>query len=347
MSKRLFVLTIVISLLTLLSVGVIVAQDEELTAPRVALTSSTQPSYVHTVYGPITYGEAYGLAMTIDDFIIFDSHATATQSVLAGEADIVGGSLVSHLLLRQAGQDFKIFCPFISQDDFVLAARNGIDSLDALNDPATRVAVDSPGGAGDIILNALLQATGTGLTVQDLPNTTVLESSGLRTNAFAADQVDVTIIHLPQFESALEEAPDGVILASLYEDVPVFVKEAFAAPVEWLDENQAVATAFCASVLAGARELETDFDAYSAAVMEYVAEPPEEAGLQEVFGLISEYDFWSSQTGFDVEAIGFMAEMAALAGVLEEVPEDITDALDTRALDAALEMLDMMEEAES
>ena len=45
----------------------------DLPVPRVALTSPTQPSYVETIYGPITYGSEFGLDMTLDDFTIFDS----------------------------------------------------------------------------------------------------------------------------------------------------------------------------------------------------------------------------------------------------------------------------------
>ena len=138
MTKRLIPISIVVLLLiSLVGSGVVTAQDE-MEAPTVALTSPTQPSYVHTVYGPLTHGADFGLPMTMDNFLIFDSHSTATQAALAGEADIVGGSLVSHLLLRQAGQDFQIFCPFITQDDFLLVGRNGIETVEQLADPDTR-----------------------------------------------------------------------------------------------------------------------------------------------------------------------------------------------------------------
>lgn len=321
--------------------AIAVQAQEEMEAPRVALTSPTQPSYVQTVYGPVHYGEEFGLPMTIDDFQYFDSHATATQTVLAGQADIIGGSLVSHFLIREAGEDFKVFCPFVSQDDFVLSGRNGVETIEQLLDPETRVGVDSPGGAGDIILNAILEANGVDATVADLPNAIVLESSGLRTTSWAADQLDATIIHLPQHNQAVEEGgiTDAVIISALYEDVPVFVKEAYAAPADWLEENLDVATAFCASVLKAARELSADFDLYVEAVNEFVGEPPDEEALEEVWTLISEHDFWSQESGLSPEGITFMGEMAVRAGVLEEVP-DAEEVLDTRAMEAALEMLE-------
>jgi ABC-type nitrate/sulfonate/bicarbonate transport system substrate-binding protein len=310
----------------------------ELPVPRVALTSPTQPSYVETIYGPITYGPEFGLNMTADDFTIFDSHATATQSALAGQADIVGGSFISHLLLRERGQDFRVFCSFINLDDFVIAGRNGVTEIDQLFDPEVRVAVDSPGGAAEIILNSMLQAAGTGKTVADIPNTNILESSGLRTSAYVADEVDATVIHLPQFRQAAEQIPDAVIITTQYGDVPIFIKEAYAAPADWLDENLDTAAAFCASVIKASRELPEDFELYQAAVDQFVGEPPDEAELQEVFDLISQYEFWPTDGGLDPEAVTFMAEMAVTAGVLEEVP-DPAEVVDRRAIEQALQML--------
>jgi len=223
---------------------------------RVSLATGTKPSFVHTVYGPIHYGPEFGLNLTQDNFIIFESHATATQSVLAGQSAIVGGSFISHLILRETGLDFKVFCPLVNLDDFVIAGRNGVTQIEQLFDPAVRVAVDSPGGAAGIILDAMLQAAGTERTVAHLPNLRILESSSLRTSVFVAGGVDATVLHLTQFKQAAAEVPDAVIITSLYEDVPVFLKEAYAAPASWLEENQESA----ADILADEADLVDDYE---------------------------------------------------------------------------------------
>lgn len=307
-------------------------------ALRVAITSPTQPSYVETIYGPVHYGAEFGLNITADDFRIFDSHATATQTVLAGQADIVGGSFVSHLIIRERGLDFKMFCPFVNMDDFVMAGRNGVTEVEQLFDPDTRVAIDSPGGASGVILNAMLQAAGTGKTIADLPNVRILESSALRSSVFVADGVDATVIHLTQFKQAAEQVSDAVIITTLYKDVPVFIKEAFAAPASWLEENLELAASFCASVLKAARELPRDFDLFVSAVNEFVGVPPSEAMLRETFDLISTYEFWPKNGDLEPEAIIQMAKMAVLSGVLEEVP-DPNEVVDRRPMNRALELL--------
>ena len=104
---------------------------------RISLTAPIKPSDVQTIFGPVHYGPEFGLDITPDDFLTFESHATATQSVLAGETAIVGGSFVSNLLLREIGQDFKSFCPFSNLDDYVIAGRGGISRVEQLFDPTT------------------------------------------------------------------------------------------------------------------------------------------------------------------------------------------------------------------
>ena len=307
-------------------------------APQVAFTSPVQASYVNTRYGPVTYGPDFGLNISEDDFTTFDSHSTATQTALSGRADIVGGSFISHILVRQAGQDFEVFCPFLNLDDIVLVGRNGVDSVDDLFDPSTRVAVDSPGGAGAMMLNAILQANEAQGTVEDLPNTTILESSGLRATAFAADDADATVIHLPQFTQAQGEVDDGVVVASLYEDVPVFIKEAFAAPGAWLDENADAAAGFCASILMANRELPQDFETYLEAVQTYVEEPPDEEELREIFDLVQQYEFWPTEGGLDQEGVEYMIDIALESGLLEERPEDTEGIVNREILDRAVEM---------
>ena len=213
-----------------------------------------------------------------------------------------------------------------------------VTEVEQLFDPDVRVAIDSPGGAAGVILNAMLQVAGTGKTVADIPNTRILESSSLRTSVFVADGVDATVLHLAQLRQSASEIPDAVIIASLYGDVPVFIKEAYAATASWLEENQELAAAFCASVLKASRELPQDFDLYVSAVNGFVGEPPGTEVLREIFDLISKYEFWPRNGDLEPEAITFMAELAVEAGILNEVP-DPAEIVDRRPLERALELL--------
>jgi ABC-type nitrate/sulfonate/bicarbonate transport system substrate-binding protein len=306
---------------------------------RIANTSSTQPTFVATKYGVLKYGPDFGLKMSVGDWKTFDSHAVGTQTVLSGQADVVAGSFVSDMVLAEKGQKFKAFCPYISNDDFVLVGANGVTSVSQLFEPGRRIAIDSPGGAGAIILNAILAASGEKRTVADIENAQILESSGLRLSAYAAGKVDATVVHKLQYNSAESKVKQPTIIASLYESVPVFVKEVHAAPAKWLDENLDTAAAYCAGVIKGMRELKQDAALFKEAVDKYAEDKPDsQADLDEVYGLVQKYDFWPEDGGLNEKNVQFMGEVAVQSGLLKSVPK-FEDVVDPRPIEMALKML--------
>jgi ABC-type nitrate/sulfonate/bicarbonate transport system substrate-binding protein len=315
------------------------AQAQQLVrGPRVALTSPTTATSVQRIYGPVHYGAEFGLEVQPDDFTVFESHTTATQSVLAGEADIVGGSFTSTLLVRQAGQDFRVFCPNVGVLDYVLVGRNGINQIEQLLDANTRVGVNSAGSGGDAVLNSFLQAYNVDATAETLPNTLELGSSSLRLEAFSTDQVDATVLQLNQFRQVEEDIADSVIIAKLYETVPLYVHTAYSAPATWLEANQQTAAAFCAASLKAAGALSADFDLYYTAVQELMKKPPAQDEVKEVWEMVSQYDFWMQKSGISADAVTFMATVAQNAGYLDALP-DPAEVLDTATYEMALELL--------
>lgn len=312
--------------------------SEELQTLQIALSAQPQPALVPLVFGVDNHGADVGLDLSVENNVtIFDSHTTAAQTVLGGRAEVLGSSISSILSAREQGEDFKIFCPYVSMDDFVLTGANGVTTVDQLFDPSTRVAIDSPGGAGAIILNAILMGVGETRSIQELPNVQIIESSGLRTSAWAANQVDSTVIHEDQFTQAAGEVNEPVRIATLYENVDSFIKEAQAAEAGWLEENRELAASYCATTLIAMAELKADFDLFLEAVDTYVEEPPSEEELSILFDLIEQYTFWTADGGLTPEDIDFMIEVATESGVLTE-PMDGADVLDQETLDRAVEI---------
>lgn len=321
--------------------GVRVGAQQTLPVPRIAYTSPTLPSYVHTIVGPLDFGPRFGLNFTQAQLTRFESHATATQTVLAGRAEIVAGSTASHLILREQGRDFKIFAPFLGVDDFVLAVNEKVRSPEDLFNPRVRVASDSAGGAGYLILEAFLQVLNTGRRVRDIPNLVILESSGLRTTAIANGDVDASIIHIDQFMSA-NRATGGRLrtLVSLYDNVPLYMKEAFAAPASWLDRNLEVATALTAALLSANRALMRDFGYYVRSVRRIVqGGGPDEEVLRSLWDLIRRYPFWGvNDELLQRERIAFMIDLTRRSGLLSRaLPAD--EAVDLRPVQGALAMI--------
>ena len=301
--------------------------SEELVVPTIGMSSSVQPSYILAMDGPLTYGEEFGLPVTADDFVSFDSHATVVQAALSGQVDIVGASTMAHLSIISQGQDF------------VIAGRGDANSIAQMTDPDVAVALDEPGGAGAAIVDAMLMAADAGFISTDLGDALIIGSSGGRTSALASGDADITAIHLYQANSVDGETGDVNIIASLYDTVPVFMMQAYAAPADWLDENLDVAASFTAALIMSARNIHADFDTFKAAVQNYIPEPPEDATLQSIWDLASEYDFWPVNGGLEDERVQFMIDLGVAEGLVEE-GLTASDVVDRRPLEMALEMLD-------
>ena len=96
---------------------------------RVVLGSQPQASQIPLVYGVDHYGGDFGLAISVEQNVTkFDSHIDAVQTFLDGKAQIMATSFSAILDAREQGEDVKMFCPYVSMDDFVLAGAHGVNN---------------------------------------------------------------------------------------------------------------------------------------------------------------------------------------------------------------------------
>ena len=308
---------------------------------RVVLGSQPQASQIPLVYGISRYGRDFGLAKSVEQNVTkFDSHTNAVQTLLDGKAQIMATSLSAILDAREQGDDVKMFCPYVSMDDFVLAGANGVHNAGQLFDPSTRVGIDSPGGAGAIVLNALLAGTGEPRDIDEIPNQRVIESSSARTTAWADGTLDATVIHDTQYDGAEASVDRPVLIATLYENAPGFIKVAQAARADWLAQNRDLAARYCATTLRAMKTLKSEFALFLSAVNEYTDAPPSEESLRELFELIQRYPFWTDDGGLSDDSVKFMIDIARESGVLTQ-PMNAADVVDRETLSRAVELANM------
>lgn len=305
---------------------------------RIALGSQPQASQIPLVYGVDHNGGDFGLAISVEQNVTTsDSHTTAVQTFLDGKAQVMATSFSAILDAREQGENVKLFCPFVSMDDFVLAGANGVNTAGQLFDPSTRVGIDSPGGAGAIVLNAMLSGVGEPRDVDEIPTQRIIESSSARTAEWAAGGLDATVIHDTQYDGAQASVNQPVEIATLYDNAPGFIKVAQAARADWLDQNRELAARYCATTLRAMKTLKSDFGLFQAAVDEYVAEPPSDVSLRELFALIQRYPFWTEDGGLSDDSVKFMIDIASESGVLTQ-PMNASDVVDRATLSRAVEL---------
>lgn len=313
-------------------------------APLVRLAaSSSGEAYVGQYRAAQEYGDLVGIS-TEDALTEFESHATAAQVTLAGRADINSGGLTQLLQLIQEGQDFRAFCPVQKDSTEHLVGRTeAITSLDQITDPNVRVAVDSPGGLINFIMNLVFRERGMDITVDDLQNVTILEDGGLRLSALAADEVDVGSVDLFEVADLRDQVgEDAITVLSVTAADADFMANIYFAPKEWLDENTDVAGAYCAATLYANRLQASNLEEYERVVNKYIEGGVPNDVTEGIWNFARENEIWPYNTDvLDEEAVRTVIEVSVASGLLDESTLDLTfeDVVDTRPMDIANDLL--------
>ena len=295
-------------------------QAGEIIAPRFASSTSVIPIFVQQAAGPLLYGKEFGLAVPESNYQVVQSHGTAIQTVLSGDADIVAGSVFGSITAASQGVPLRLFSTARNRDDDVLAAQGNVGSLEQIiAGEDIRVSTDSKGGTAYAELQAMINAAGGDKKVGTLPNFTVLESSGQRQSALAAGQVDAAIIHVDQFWQVQKEKPDLKVLARSV-DVPPFPLTGYAAMMPWLNKNRITATAIVKSIAACTKAFTESFDEYNDAVQHLIEQPPTDSDLRRLWQFAVENKIWNVDGTMSEQGYQTAADLAVSAEVLVEAP---------------------------
>jgi ABC-type nitrate/sulfonate/bicarbonate transport system substrate-binding protein len=306
-------------------------------------TTSAGHAYVGQFHAVDLFGDRFGLPEG-NDLTEFEDESVAMQVLVGGDADILAGGLAGLLQLIQRNQNLKAFCPVqIDSTEHLVGLTDAITSLDQITDPNIRVAVDSPGGLVNFIMNLVFQQKGMGITVNDLANVTVLGDGSQRLAALAANEVDVGSVDLFELPDLQEQigAQNVTVLSVTAEDAD-FIANVLTAKQDWLDENTDLAARWCASVLYSNRVLASDYDQYKDAVNTYVEGGVDEKIIRTNWEFARDYSVWPYNTDvISPEGIQTFIDVAVDSGLLDESARDLTfeDVVDTRPMDMAMDML--------
>ncbi len=305
---------------------------------RIVLGSPPHASQIPLVYGVDHYGADFGLTISAErNVTTTDSHTSAVETSLGGTDQVLATSVSAILAARERGEDVKMFCPYVSMDDFVLVGANGVNNAGQLFEPSTRVGIDSPGGSGAIVLNSLLSGLGEQRDVHEIPNQVILESSSARLAAWTSGELDATVIHDTQYDGAHATVNQPVLIGTLYDNAPDFIKVAQAARADWLQQNRELAARYCATTLRAMKALKSDYAVFRSAVGHYVEPVPSEESLRELFALIERYPFWTEDGGLSDHSVAFMIDIAQESGVLSRAM-NAADVIDRETLNRAVEL---------
>ena len=307
------------------------------------VTSSTGQAYVGQFHAADLFGNKFGLAKD-NKLTEFEDETAAAQVLVAGRADVESSGMTQLIQLIDKGQKVKAFCPIqVDSTEQLVGLKDKITSLDQITDPDVRVAVDSPGGLVNFIMNLVFQEKGLGITVNDLENVTILGDGSQRLAALAAKEVDVgsvDLFELPDLQKQI--GADAVSLLSVTAADADFVANIYLAQSSWLDENTDLAGRYCATTLYSNRALAADYDQYNAALEKYIEGGVDEKIAKTNWDFARKYDVWPYNANvLSPEAVKTIIDVGIASGLLEESTRDLTykDIVDTRPMGIATKLL--------
>jgi ABC-type nitrate/sulfonate/bicarbonate transport system substrate-binding protein len=311
--------------------------------PIRVVTSSTGQAYVGQFHAPELFGDKFGLAPN-NQLTEFEDEGAAAQVLVSGGADAGSTGLTQVIQLISRGQKLKAFCPVqVDSTEQLVGLSDKITSLDQITDPQIRVAVDSPGGLVNFIMNLVFRQKGLGVTVADLKNVTVLGDGSQRLAALAARQVDVgsvDLFELPDLQKQL--GADAVTTLSVTAADADFLANIYYASTKWLDENTDLAGRFCAATLYSNRVLASDYNQYKAAVDRFIKGGVDESITKTNWDFARKYNIWPyNDDAMTPEAISTVIDVGVASGLLEASAKDykFEDIVDTRPLKIAMDLV--------
>jgi ABC-type nitrate/sulfonate/bicarbonate transport system substrate-binding protein len=311
--------------------------------PVRVVTSSTGQAYVGQFHAAELFGDKFGLASN-NQLTEFEDEGAAAQVLVSGGADAGSTGLTQVIQLISRGQKLKAFCPVqVDSTEQLVGITSKINSLNQITDPKIRVAVDSPGGLVNFIMNLVFQQKGLGVKVSDLKNVTVLGDGSQRLAALAAGQVDVGSVDLFELPDLQKQVgAENVTTLSVTAADADFLANIYYASTKWLDENTDLAGRFCAATLYSNRVLAADYKQYKAAVDKYIKGGVDESITKTNWDFARKYQIWPyNDDVMTPEAIKTVIDVGVASELLESPAKDYTfdDIVDTRPLKIAMDLV--------
>jgi ABC-type nitrate/sulfonate/bicarbonate transport system substrate-binding protein len=311
--------------------------------PVRVVTSSTGHAYVGQFHAAELFGDKFGLASN-NTLTEFEDEGAAAQVLVSGGADAGSTGMTQVIQLISRGQKLKAFCPIqVDSTEHLVGITSKISSLSQITDPKIRVAVDSPGGLVNFIMNLVFQQKGMGVTVGDLKNVTVLGDGSERLAALAAGQVDVGSVDLFEMPDLQKQiGAENVTTLSVTAEDADFVANIYYASTKWLDENTDLAGRYCAATLFSNRTLASDYEQYKAAVNKYIEGGVEESITKTNWDFARKYQIWPyNDDVLTPEAVSTIIDVGVASGLLESSAKDYSfeDIVDTRPMRIAMDLI--------
>ncbi|CAN5650071.1 hypothetical protein BH23CHL7_BH23CHL7_01870 [soil metagenome] len=247
---------------------------------------------------------------------VFNSSQDAFRAVIAGEADMAEGAILSAISLVQAqGGGVKVVMADEQVPDYLLISRPGFDSLEQLE--GARVGISTPGDTSDTLTRLVFGREDVDV---DAVEWIQIGGTGARMAGLLADQIDAGMAHAAEGINAAAEGGLN-ILHRVADSVPDYLQRGLITTDEFIAENPNLTQLVVDTLIDAARWAHTNKDEYIELSREVVPDLSEDARDQawDIYHEIGKHAVNGGLTTEQVEnTIAIEQEVGNLEG---DVPE--------------------------
>ena len=255
-------------------------------------------------------------------WVYFQSDGAVSTALAAGAIDMATNSPQRAEQLNEAGGDTRVFSTMWGTLDWLLIARDGIETLEDL--PGNTFAISSPGSTTDLLTRELLAPRG--LSPEDNGITlAAIGGTGARAAALLAGSADVAWLGYDAAYTLLEENEGFHVLEdmSVGSEFPGYISQMWTADADYIAEHPDVILAITKAQIEANRWAQ-DGDAFVARAQEsivaFIGNQTEEQ-IRWAHDRYVETGLFPVDGGVTPEAIQTTMELTFKAGSIEKIPE--------------------------
>lgn len=280
--------------------------------------------------------------LLVDDGIViqwvyFESDGAVSTALAAGAIDMATNSPQRAQQLNEAGGDTRVFTTMWGTLDWLLIARNDIESLEDL--PGRSIAISSPGSTTDLLTRELLAPRGL-VPEEDGITLAAIGGTGARAAALLAGSADVAWLGYDAAYTLLEENEGFHVLEemSVGSEFPGYISQMWTAHTEYIEENPDVILDITRAQIEANRWAQ-DQDAFVARAQESIVgfiQAQTEEQIRWAHDLYVSTGLFPVDGGVTPEAVQTTMELTHKAGAIENIPafeEIATDEFQNQVLE--------------
>lgn len=300
--------------------------EPETDTVRVAFAS--QPDFTQVMnFKWLDDMEATGL--TVEDNY-FESSQDAFRALVAGEADVAVGTLLSAILLvQETGESVRVIASDLQAPDYLLISQADVESLADLE--GARVGISTPGDISDTLTRVVLNREGVDVEAVDFVQ---IGGTGARMAALLEGQIEAGPAHAAEGLTAAEEGLKN--LFAYGNAIPDYLQHGLIVTDEWIANNPNLTQLMVDLFVESTRWANDNKDEYIALSAETV-EGPSDAARDQAYEIFQEIGMFAVNGGMSADLLENTVAVEKEVGTLGDDAPPVEEWSDPSFVESYLE----------